>query len=388
MASRHRYFGRIRKLPSGRYQVRYTGPDGVLRPAPDTFERKRQAEKWLADKQTELTRGEWIDPDAGKVTVREYGESWIRERPGLRPRTVTLYNGLLRNHIAPALGDLSLSDLKTARIRQWRRERLDDGVGEVTVAKAYRLLHAILETAVDPDRLIARNPCRIPGAGQEHSDERPTATVEQVFIIADAIPRRYRLLVLLACFGSLRWGEITGLAREHVDIDGCRVYVRRAVSELTDGSLLFGKPKSAAGLRSVALPSVIMEEVKAHLDEFVGSARHALLFATANGAPIRRSNFQDYWRPALKAAGLSELHIHDLRHTGNTWASEMGASLRELMSRMGHSSTRAALIYIHQRDGRDQAIAAGIDAMITRDRRPAGSPRPTQESDEQEAASG
>ena len=93
-----RRFGSIRRLPSGRYQARYPGPDGVMRPADDTFATKTEAEDWLTLTEAELLEGEWVDPDAGAVLVADYGATWIEERPGLHPKTVLIYRGLMRSH--------------------------------------------------------------------------------------------------------------------------------------------------------------------------------------------------------------------------------------------------------------------------------------------------
>jgi hypothetical protein len=139
---RRRRFGRVRQLPSGRWQARYPGPDCRLRAAPHTFERETDAEQWLAEVETDLRRGDWTDPDAGRIPLGLYAKAWIEERPGLAVRTVELYQGLLRNHIEPYIGHLLLVDVSPGRVRRWRKERFDDGVGEVTVAKAYRLLKA------------------------------------------------------------------------------------------------------------------------------------------------------------------------------------------------------------------------------------------------------
>ena len=187
-----RQFGSIRKRASGRYQARYTGPDGKTYTAPETFERKTDAAKWLSAKQTEITHGDWINPSAGDIEFRTYAEQWMQDRV-LKTRTRELYDGLLRNHLLPVFGTVSLGRITLASIRRWRKERLDAGplakrpYGPVTVAKAYRLLHAIMETAVD-DELIRRNPCRIDGAGQEDSDEREVIPVPVVFDIAARIP--------------------------------------------------------------------------------------------------------------------------------------------------------------------------------------------------------
>src|SRR5215471_17797151 len=207
---RRRRFGSVRRLPSGRYQARYPGPDGVVRPADDTFETKTEAEVWLARKEAEILEGDWIDPDAGAVLLCEYGATWIEERPGLRPKTITLYRYLFRTRTAPHFPAMTVAGLRTGAVRRWRKKLLDNGVSPVTTAKAYRLLRAILNTAVD-DGLIRRNPCRIKGAGNEDSPERLVLTVHQVYALADAIESRYPALVLLATFASLRWAELAAL---------------------------------------------------------------------------------------------------------------------------------------------------------------------------------
>ncbi|MFC3980785.1 tyrosine-type recombinase/integrase [Streptosporangium jomthongense] len=186
-----RRFGRVRQLPSGRWQARYTGPDGVDRPAPETFATKTDADIWLTKKEAEILNDDWIDPEAGKILLSKYGRDWIDERPNLRPRTVELYGYLFHNHLVPTFGERAIADIKDPQIRRWRKTLLDKGVSAVTGAKAYRLLKAIMTTAVD-DLLIKRNPCRIKGAGQEKSPERPVLSVAQVFRLADVVEGRYR----------------------------------------------------------------------------------------------------------------------------------------------------------------------------------------------------
>ena len=148
MAGKRR-FGRVRRLPSGRWQARYRGPDDIDRPAPRTFPAKADAERWLSLTEAEIIRGDWIDPDAGQVPFANYAEAWVSERPNLRPKTLQLYKGLVRLHLVPTFGTTAIQDITEPRIRSWRRKLLDADVGPVTVAKAYRLLKAILTTAVD-----------------------------------------------------------------------------------------------------------------------------------------------------------------------------------------------------------------------------------------------
>jgi integrase len=363
---RPRRFGAVRELPSGRFQARYRDPETrQLRAAPQTFATRTDADVWLAVTEAELRKGTWVDPDAGRVPLGEYAEQWIAERPGLAPRTVRLYEGLLRNHIVPTLGSVDLVDLTPASIRAWRRGLLDGDVGAVTVAKCYRLLRSVLTTAVEDDELIRRNPCRIKGAGAEPSPERPIATPSQVQALAGAMPSRWRALVLLAVASSLRWGELMALTRADIDLRAGTVRVSRALVE-DGGTVALGPTKSQAGRRTVALPAGVVPVLRAHMTEYAEKGATGRVFVGAKGAVRRRSNFAPMWAKAVKAAGLpAGFHFHDLRHTGNTWAAGSGANLRELMERMGHSSTRAALIYLHAASDGHRRIAEGIDRHLS-----------------------
>ena len=336
----------------------------MVRNAPQTFAREADADRWLAAAETDIGRGDWADPDAGLIPLGEYLARWIEERPGLSIRTVELYEGLLRNHLGPTLGNVMLADLSAARVRTWRKKLLDAGVGAVTVAKAYRLLKAAMNTAVLEDGLLKANPCVIKGASVEKSPERPIATIEQAFAAADLIQPRYRLMVLLATFASLRFAEMVGLQRQDFDLVNGVVHVRRQAIQTNKGEILPTDPKSDAGKRRVVVPAVVVPEIEAHLDRFVGRAKSAWVFLGAKGARPTRQNFHTIWDKARTAAGIPDLHLHDLRHTGNTLAAETGATLRELMDRMGHSSARAALVYLHAREERGQSIADGMNAMV------------------------
>ena len=244
----------------------------------------------------------------------------------------------------------------------------------MTVAKAYRLLHTILNTAVDDGR-IRRNPCRIKGAGQEHSDERPVVPVPVLVQLLDNVPERYRALLLLATFANLRFGELAGLRRSQVDLDQCEVRVRKSTSETDDGRLIDGHSKSRAGIRPVSFPREILPEITDHLERFAATGPGELVFIGPKGGRLRRSNFRKFWYRAREAVGMTELHFHDLRHTGNTMAAAEGASLRELMERMGHSSARAALIYLHATRERDQKIAKGMGKTFAKARKATGTQR-------------
>jgi integrase len=362
MASRRR-FGRIRRLPSGRYQVRYLGPDGIDHPAPTTFGTKTDAEKWLVKVESEIYADDWLSPDLGRATVGGYARAWIDERPGLRPNTIQVYKYVLARHIEPTFGNRAVADIREAHIRRWRSDLLESGVSAASVAKSYRLLKAIMSTAVD-DGIVRRNPCRIRGAGQDRSPERPVLTVRQVVALVEVIVERYRALILLAVFGSLRWGELAALRRRDVEIATGTVRVERSLTELAGGGYQFGPPKSAAGRRLIVLPPVVGAVLTDHLDTFTLVDPNSLVFTSPTGSPLRHGNFRRrVWIPALAKCGLSGTHFHDLRHSGNMLTAATGATLRELMDRMGHSSPRAALIYLHSNDARQKAIAAGLNKI-------------------------
>lgn len=363
MAGRRRHFGSVRKLSSGRYQVRYLGPDGLFRPAPSTFARKADAELWLTKTEADLARDDWFDPSGGRIPLRDYATTWLQERTGLSETTRERYDSALRLQILPGLGSLSLREIQDPTVRRWRKGLIDAGTGEPSIAKAYRLLRAILNTAVD-DGLIRRNPCRIKGASAEASPERPILTVAEVLTVAEAIPARFRALVLMATFTGLRFGELAALRRLDVDTINAVVHVRRAQVELSDGRLLIKSPKTAAGLRSVSIPEAILPDVIQHLRRYAERGVEGRVFVGSLGAPLRRQNFRRIWVKAVSDASLAPVHFHDLRHTGNTLAAGTGASLRELMARMGHASTRAALIYQHATSERDRVIADALSGVI------------------------
>jgi integrase len=188
--------------------------------------------------------------------------------------------------------------------------------------------------------------------------------VPQVYALADAVGGRYRALVLLGVFGSLRWGELAALRRSDIDCQARTVRISRQLSEQRGGGFAFGPPKSDAGHRTVAIPSLITPDLASHIVTFAAPGDDGLVFTSSAGRPLRRSNFcRRNWHPALRAAGLPAIHFHDLRHTGNQFAAGEGANLRELMDRMGHSTTQAAMAYLHGSDERQQAIA---DALSSR----------------------
>ncbi|WP_406095193.1 tyrosine-type recombinase/integrase [Streptomyces sp. NBC_01013] len=358
-----RRFGAVRQYRSGRWTASYLGPDGQDFRAPETFDTKKDAEVWLSQVEADLTRGNWQDPDAGAVNFKEYALQWVDER-GLSATTDELYRRLLRLHLLPTFEGLDLDEITAPRVRTWRTERLSSTGAATTVAKAYRLLKAIMETAVD-DELIRRNPCRIRGAGKESSAERQIATVAQVDALADALGPRWRLMVYLGAYGPMRPEEQAELRRKDVDLDEMTIRVRMAAPELTTGRRAPGDTKSDAGKRVVVLPAFLRTDLRRHLDWYAEKGADGLLFVGEKGKPFRRSTFGRQWRRARALVGMPEgFRFYDLRHTGHTLATRSGATLKDTMVRAGQSSEKAALIYQHSDLERQQEVASGLDDLV------------------------
>ena len=179
--------------------------------------------------------------------------------------------------------------------------------------------------------------------------------------LADAIDPRYRMLVLLAVFASLRWGELMGLRKTDFDLAVGLVQVERSVS-LVGTRQLIKHPKTPAGVRTVALPMWLLPRSGQHFPDYSEQCGRRV-FVGPYGPPAR-PNFSPIWARAIKAADLPGVHFHDLRHAGNHFAAMSGASTRELMGRMGHVSVDAALVYQHRTASRDRAIADALDRMV------------------------
>lgn len=244
-------------------------------------------------------------------------------------------------------------------MRRWH-----SGLSGATIpAKSYRLLRALLNTAVD-DEMIGRNPCRVQNGGVERSPERPLPTGDEVWALADAIEPRYRALILIAAFVGLRRGELAALRRGDIDLEDRVVHVERQTVEI-GSTIMEGPPKSAAGIRAVAMPPVLVAEIMTHLDTYVAPGRDALVFTGAMGAQVRGTNFNKVFGKARDEIGRPNLHLHDLRHYANTLAASAGASTRELMARLGHASPAAALRYQHATAERDQVVADRMSDLIT-----------------------
>jgi integrase len=226
------------------------------------------------------------------------------------------------------------------------------------------VLKAILATAVADD-IIDANPCRIRGASKSTRvrDIRP-ATLTELRTIAEAMPARWRLAVLLAAWCGLRFGEVAELRRKDVDLDGGRLRVRRGVVFVKGAGDVIGPPKTDAGVRDVAIPPHLHADVRQHLLEHAQAGREGLLFYADHGGHLRTgSALHDAFHAARDSVDRPDLRFHDLRHTGATLAAAAGATTKELMARLGHTTEAMAMRYQHATAERDQAIAAALSEI-------------------------
>jgi integrase len=355
--SGRRRFGSIRTLPSGRYQARYL--DATERQHSATFASAKEAKRWLAAEEVDRQRGAWVDPRSGRITLDAYAGAWLARRSDLRPTTQAKYAHLLGRHIAPALGREPLGRLTSSVVRAWYLALRAQH--PTTADDAYRLLRAVFNTAV-ADEVLAVSPCRVKGAGQVHSAERPVASMAELAAAVAATPERYRAALLLVAWCQLRRGEVLGLQRGDVDLMHNRVHIVRAWSAPMGRPPLVGPPKTAAGVRWLAMPANVVPSVADHLARFVGPAPSDWLFAVAGG-PVNPRTLDRVWDGARRAIGRPDLHLHDLRHSGLTWAATTGATVAELMRRGGHANPAAALRYQHATEDRDAAMAAALAAL-------------------------
>ena len=359
-----RPFGNIRKLNSGRYQARYFHL-GKQVPAQTTFATKADARAWLATMEADLSAGRHVDPAKARELFGVFAKRWLANRD-LRPRTRDTYTSQL-DHILTEFEFVQLRRISSSAVRAWHGQLAQSGLHPNTVAKVYRLFRTMLDTAVD-DGYIRANPVHIKGAAVERAAERPALDWDDVSKIAAAIEPRFRALVWVGATSGLRYGELTGLTRAQVDFGNRSLRVDHALAFVKGEGPTLVPPKSAAAHRTVVLPKAIAGMLAEHIAEFGSDDPDSFVFTSAKGSPLLNRYFAPYWKRALKTADLGQsIRFHDLRHHAGTSAATAGASLREIMARMGHSSADASLRYLKASERRDTEIADAMEKRMQGD---------------------
>ena len=368
--------GTTSELDSGNVRARFTYPDGKR--VSKTFvgkSGKKYANAWIAERVVEVNSGHWSS-GAARATVSisfgDYSNRWLENRlvrgEPLSPRTTALYADILTRFILPSFENRPLRLIEREDVDNWYRQTAK---GRPTRrSQAYSLFRAILNTAVD-DGYLAINPARIKGAGQTpRRHVIHPATLDELVKITEAMPERLQLLVQLAAWCGLRYGELIELRRHDIDTKDGVLRIRRSAvlvnhPRTTDrpawSEVIVKKPKSDAGIRDVGIPLDLMPMVKKHLAN-VAIGPDALVFPSVEDPTkhMKPSTLAKNYFSARGKASRPDLRFHDLRHTAAVYAAQIGATLPELMNRLGHSTSTAAMRYQHLAQGRDAVVTAAL----------------------------
>jgi integrase len=343
-----------------RWRVRWTDDKGDPRTL--HFERKTDADRHDANVHADLSRGQYIDDRAGRITVVQLAEQW-RSAQLHTDSTALRVAQAIRVHVEPDLGRRQIKDVRPSHIQAWVRDRSEE-LAPTTLRVVYSYVVSMFGLAVR-DHLIGSTPCdsgiRLP---RIERGRRVLPSSEQVHQLAAALPERLSAMVYLAAGCGLRLGEILGLDLEDVDFENREVHIRKQLKVLTGRQPYLGMVKTSTSVRSVELPDIVAASLRRHIEMGVGPIeldddseprrkrrRQAmLLFRGTNGEPVIASTFCRTWSKARAAVGLpSRWGIHGLRHYYATVLIHAGASVKTVQLALGHSSPTITLnTYVHE----------------------------------------
>jgi integrase len=344
---------------TGRPIVKFRDPSGRQR-TKGGFDSPADAIAWDAMNEADKHRGRWTDPSGGRVLFPDWADRWWATTVNLRPSTRARDDSLYRNHVKPTWGTFQLANIDHLGVREWIAELSASGLAPTTVHKCAQILAKIRRAAVDAG-LIASSPCERQPLPKVEPDEMRFLDPDEVARLADAVEPRYRGIVLVGAYGGMRAGEMFGLRAERVDVLHATVDVAEVLVEV-NGHHHLGPPKTRAGRRRVPLPRFVVDAITEHVG---GLAPKELVFPAPRGGPVRASLFRRrVWHPAVKAAGLTPLRVHDLRHSAISLWIAAGASPKEIAARAGHTSVATVLDrYGHLYAGHETAVVEALDAM-------------------------
>lgn len=381
----HRSFGTIIET-RGRFKVRYTGPDHKLHRAGMTFTTRERAQGWLAGELKLIEFGEWTPPAERRrqtevlaTTFDEFAREWIENRlvkgHPLKDRTREHYLDIHERWFTP-LHERTLTSITHTDIERWYRTLPD---APTMRSHAYSLLKSIFRTAV-ARRMVKESPVAVEGAtARARPKDIALLTVAQVQALADAMPPRHRLLVLLAAWCGLRFGELTALRRGDINLIEGTITVEQAAVTV-GGQRVITTPKSAAGRRTIYLPTHLTEDARHHLAAFTATDAEALVFPGNDDQPLtpgqvyghaprfdkktrRQTHPGNGFYRARHQIGRPDFRFHDLRHFAATMAAISGATTKELMEFAGHSDIHVAMRYQEAVNDRKKDLAKRMAAL-------------------------
>ena len=341
--------GFTEKLATGKFRARWFDPTGVQRSK--SFDRERDAVRFLRNVQSDIDRGVYVDDKAAKITFGEWAEHYMAMAEKRLARTSYARDrSYLDNHVLPRWGKVRLGRITRMDVDRWIAELSDDGasvrtkggsLAPGTIEKIYQVFRKIVVAAYDEGR-IARSPCpEHPPIPRKKRKVIRFLDEDQVVDLGSRIDDQYEAMIYVGAYGGFRIGELCALRVD--DIDWTRGTIR--VDEgLTDvgGLVAFEDPKTERAFRTVPMADLALEHLQSHLDVRVdtGDAR-SLLFTAPGGGILRPTNWRSrFFNPAVKAAKLEPLTPHDLRHTAASLFISAGANPWMLAEVLGHTDTR------------------------------------------------
>lgn len=375
-----RAYGNIRKLPSGKFQIRYVDPYGINRTGRVTFSSKLLATKELENIRLAIEKGTWSadyitqegEQNLKVMTLAELAERWRAQatkggRP-LAPKTLAHYE----SYIASALKDLSdkpLPDLTTLAIEKWRNQELKRGKYAYTT-KVFKHLKQLLAWAVKR-RWITSNPCDlIEGATSYRPNEQLTPTLEQVrLMLENAETPEFKLQLALIAIAGLRPEEIYELRRKDIkrtkNLAGeqvTQITISRAVTWV-NGQAIVTTPKSAKGYRTLIINQDLAELVQAHLLKLELNPEALLFHSGADPlAHKRAASYRNAW-DRLRALTGYQGAFYTLRRFHLTEWKLAGATEAELLARGGHANIAIAMSY-QATTGREAELNANLRRVL------------------------
>lgn len=363
-----------------RYRARYIGPDGTEKSQSFPDKQKRKAETWLANIEADMSRGDYIDPDSGKVTFEQYATKWMTTQV-TDPATRESVEMRLRLHAIPHLGTRPMGSFNPTHLRLWMRALEDAGLSPAYRRGIFAHVSTVFTAAVE-DRIIRANPCSARSVKAPRLDPRKVKPwpADRVMAVRSALLDRYQSLVEPAAGCGMRQGEIFGLAVEDVDFLGGLVHVVRQVKLLRNRPV-FAPPKGGKE-RQVPLPETVGFALAGHLTRYPAKeialpwktldgppVTASLIFYSPEGLSLNRNRFNHReWRPALRAAGVPsgrENGMHALRHFYASVLLDAGESIKALSEYLGHHDPGFTLrTYTHLMPASETRTRAAVDRVF------------------------
>lgn len=332
-----------------RWRVRWIDPESG-EPRSELFDKLTEAETAEANVRADVSRGQYIDPRAGQITVTEYAEAWRKDHVS-RWSTANRIEGEFRLHILPVIGHLPMNGVRPSHIRGWVKGALDD-LSPSSLGVVYTDMAAMFSTAV-LDKVIGSTPCvgiRLP---EVISTDKVILSAKQVHAVAEALPAQYRAMVFVAAGCGLRPSEVYGLELSNVQFLKRLVQVRQQLVKSPGADAYLGQLKTKQSRADVDMAEVVANEISRHLKEHGTTTveiwdrtnpkkehiRQAELLFAKDDKPLTRSKWSQIWPKAVKAAGLPKgTGFHDLRHYFATTLIFGGANVKSVQLALRHAS--------------------------------------------------